>query len=80
MNKGIPFTKKFIWKLKIPLKDKIFLWFIQQGVILTKDNLAQKNWVGSQKCCFYDRNEMIKLFFIVILQKLSGGLSILLPG
>jgi hypothetical protein len=27
---------------KIPLKIKIFLWLIQQGAILTKDNLSRK--------------------------------------
>jgi hypothetical protein len=64
MNQGTPFTNKFIWNLRIPLKIKIFLWYIQRGVILTKDNLAKRNWVGSQKCCFCDCNETIKhLFF-----------------
>ena len=38
-----PFRHKSIWKLKIPLKIKIFLWFLQRGVLLTKDNLAKKN-------------------------------------
>jgi len=39
-----PFYHKKLWKLKIPLKIKIFLWFLQKGVILTKDNLARRNW------------------------------------
>ena len=26
-----PFRHKMIWKLKIPLKIKIFLWFLQRG-------------------------------------------------
>ena len=38
-----PFRHKLIWKLKIPLKIKIFLWFLQKGVLLTKDNLVKKN-------------------------------------
>jgi hypothetical protein len=38
-----PFLHKKIWKIKIPLKIKIFLWFLQKGVVLTKDNLARKN-------------------------------------
>ena len=38
-----PFRHKNIWKLKIPLKIKIFLWYLQKGVLLTKDNLAKKN-------------------------------------
>ena len=32
------------WKLKVPLKIKIFLWYLKKGVILTRDNLAKINW------------------------------------
>jgi hypothetical protein len=32
-----PFRHKMIWKLKIPLKIKIFLWYLQRGIVLTKD-------------------------------------------
>jgi len=38
--------------MKVPLKIKIFLWFLEKGVILTKDNLARRNWNGSKACCF----------------------------
>ena len=38
-----PFQHKMIWKLNISLKIKIFLWYLQRGVVLTKDNLARKN-------------------------------------
>jgi len=38
----IPFQHRKIWKIKVPLKIKIFLWFLQRGVVLTKDNLARK--------------------------------------
>jgi hypothetical protein len=34
----------FIWKLKIPLKVKVFMWYLFKGVILTKDNLARRQW------------------------------------
>jgi hypothetical protein len=30
-------------KQKVPLKIKVFLWFIHQGVTLTKANLARKS-------------------------------------
>ena len=36
MNQHAPFRHKLIWKLKIPLKIKIFFWYLQRGVILTK--------------------------------------------
>ena len=48
MNLDTPFSNKFIWKLKLPLKIRIFLWYVQRGVILTKDNLAKRNWFGNQ--------------------------------
>ena len=43
INQHAPFHHKLIWKLKIPLKIKIFFWYLQKGVILTKDNLVRKN-------------------------------------
>ena len=41
---GVPVEKyeKF-WKMKIPLKSKIFSWYARRGVILTKDNLVKRN-------------------------------------
>ena len=55
---------KLIWKMKIPLKTKIFAWYLRRGVILTKDNLAKRNWLGSKKCVFCHHDETIKhLFF-----------------
>ena len=32
-----------IWKIKVPLRIKIFMWFVHKRVILTKDNLVKKN-------------------------------------
>jgi hypothetical protein len=54
------------WKAKIPLKIKIFLWYLWKGVILTKDNLAKRQWKGCTCCCFCSEQETIQhLFFIV---------------
>jgi hypothetical protein len=33
------FLRKYLWKLKLPLKIKIFMWFLNKKVLLTKDNL-----------------------------------------
>jgi hypothetical protein len=53
-----------IWKLKLPLKIKVFIWYIIKGVTLTKDNLARRRWKGSVKCCFCNLDESIQhLFF-----------------
>ena len=31
-----------VWKLKLPLKIKVFMWYLYKGVILIKDNLARR--------------------------------------
>jgi hypothetical protein len=49
---------------KVPLKFKVFLWFIHQGVILTKVNLVKIKWKGSLKSCYCNCNKRIDhLFF-----------------
>jgi len=53
-----------VWKLKLPLKIKVFLWYLRRGVILTKDNLGKRNWKGCTRCCFCSSEESIQhLFF-----------------
>jgi len=42
INGNVQFDKH-LWKLKIPLKIKISMWYLNRGVILTKDNLARRN-------------------------------------
>jgi glycosyltransferase involved in cell wall biosynthesis len=59
-----PFQHKKIWKWRLPLKIKFFRWFLQKGVVLTKDNLAKKNWKGSQKCVCCNMNETIQHLFM----------------
>jgi hypothetical protein len=56
-------NNKLIWKMKIPLKSKVFAWYLRHGVILTKDNLVKRNWQGSQKCVFYHHDETIEHIF-----------------
>jgi hypothetical protein len=53
-----------LWKLKLPLKIKIFQWYLKKGVVLTKDNLIKRNWNGSKRCAFCSKDETIQhLFF-----------------
>ena len=63
IHQNIPNTNKKLWKLKIPLKINIFLWYLKQGVILTKHNLARRNWQGSQQCRFCHKDETIQYLF-----------------
>jgi hypothetical protein len=48
---------------KVPLKIKVFMWFLHRKVLLTKDNLIKRNWTGNEKCYFCDNKESIHLFF-----------------
>jgi len=41
--------KELFWKARLPLKIKIFLWYLKRGVILTKDNLLKRKWKGDAK-------------------------------
>jgi hypothetical protein len=54
MNVHIVFLKKYLWKIKIPLKIMIFMWFLHIKVVLTKDNLAKRNWNICTKSVFCD--------------------------
>ena len=51
-----------IWQIQVPMKIKVFLW--KKGVILTKDNLARRNWNGDKKCCFCHFPENMQHLFI----------------
>jgi hypothetical protein len=64
MNDHTVYLRKYLWKLKIPLKIKIFMWFLSNKVLLTKDNLAKRKWKGCQKCCFCDSIETVNHLFI----------------
>lgn len=62
-HSDVPVDNKKMWKLKILLRVKIFLWFLSRGVILTRDNLARRNSQGSKTCTFCQHDKSIKHFF-----------------
>jgi hypothetical protein len=49
MNGHAKCLRKYIWKTKVPLKIKVFMWFFHRKVILTKDNLVRRNRKGNTK-------------------------------
>jgi hypothetical protein len=65
MNDHTPFLRKYLWKIKIPLKIKIFMWFLSNKVLLTKDNLAKRSWMGCTKCCFCGEQESVEHLFLL---------------
>ena len=52
---GLSFKK--IWKAKIPLKIRIFMWLVSQNAILTRDNLTKHKWKGNTSCAFCTEKE-----------------------
>jgi hypothetical protein len=49
-----------IWKLKLHLKIKVFMWYLYKGVVLTKDNLVRRQCQGDKNCCFCCLDESIQ--------------------
>jgi hypothetical protein len=76
INNGVVQRNTIVWKMRVPLKIKIFIWYIQKGAILTKDNLARQNWNESEQCCFHMNNESIHhLFYNCYYEKFLSGLT-----
>ena len=48
----------------MPLKIKIFMWFLYRKEILTKDNLIKRRWAGCKKCVFCDADETVDHLFV----------------
>uniref|UniRef100_A0A8I6XUJ7 Reverse transcriptase zinc-binding domain-containing protein n=1 Tax=Hordeum vulgare subsp. vulgare TaxID=112509 RepID=A0A8I6XUJ7_HORVV len=64
INTGTLSRSLKIWNIKVPLKIKVFMWFIHKGVILTKDNLIKRRWRGRSNCCYCEQNETIRHLFL----------------
>jgi hypothetical protein len=67
-----------IWKLKLPLRIKIFLWYLKREVVLTKDNLLMRNWWGGKIVCFAHNLNLSNIYSLsVTLLSLCGQQYIL---
>jgi hypothetical protein len=55
-----------IWKLRIPLKIKIFMWYLKRGVVLTKDNLSRRNWRVGNSVCFVHKLKQSYIFSLMV--------------
>lgn len=62
-NQHESINNSFIWKAKVPLKIKIFMWLLENNNILTKDNLIRRNWKGDKFCAFCNEEETIDHLF-----------------
>jgi hypothetical protein len=64
MRVEVPNSNKKLWKIKVPPKIKVFLWYLRKDVLLTKDNLIRHNWNDNKSCVFCHKDETIlHLFF-----------------
>jgi hypothetical protein len=48
-----------LWKSKLPLKIRNFLWLVYRERIQTVDNLKKKRWKGDEKCQFCLESESV---------------------
>jgi hypothetical protein len=62
-------NNSYLWKFKVPLKIRVFLWLLYREAILTKDNLVKRNWHENVMCYFCNNLEIIHLFFDCVLAK-----------
>jgi hypothetical protein len=75
ITNGTAHINKQLWRMKVPLKIKISMWYLRKEVVLTKDNLTKQNWGGSKQCSFCLRDETIQhLFFDYYYARFLWGL------
>ena len=66
---------KKLWKAKLPLKIKVFMWLVKLNAILTRDNLSRKGWQGDKMCSFCSSPESTEhLFFSCVISKYCWSL------
>jgi hypothetical protein len=64
MDDHTKYHHKYLWKIRVPIKIEVFMWFLHNKVLVTKDNLIKRKWQGSDKCCFCDHKETMQHLFL----------------
>lgn len=57
ITEGCNFPQKFMWNVKVPAKNKVFLWLVNKKSILTRDSLLRRGSKGSTHCVFCGKDE-----------------------
>jgi hypothetical protein len=79
-SKIIPHNS-YLWKIKLPLRIKVFLWVLYREAILTKDTLVKINCHENEMCNFCSNKETIQhLFFDCTLAKFIWRAVYLVAG
>jgi hypothetical protein len=60
----ITFTSGNYFEMNVPLNIRMFMWFLHQKVLVTRDNLAKRNCHGNMKCCLCGKEESVQHVFI----------------
>jgi hypothetical protein len=77
LNGNTGYLHKYLWKMKVPLKIKIFMWFVHRKEILTKDNLVKKIGKGVLNVVYVIMRKQFNIFsFTIRLRKLFGQLFV----
>lgn len=66
------FPFKFWWKVKIPPKINVFIWFTVHNCIPTKDNHMKRGWTSKKNVCNVAKRSHQITFFYIALQLNSG--------
>jgi hypothetical protein len=53
-----------VWRAKLPLKIKIFLWQLYNEKIQTAERLKKRNWAGSMECKLCGQVESVEHLFL----------------
>jgi hypothetical protein len=61
---GVKVPYRFLWKIKILHKIKIFLWLIIKNRILSEENLIKRNWSGSLIASFVGCLNLLSICFL----------------
>lgn len=51
-----------LWKNKMPLKVKIFMWLCYHNRVQTLDQIKKRGWKGNTKCMLCGLEENIAMF------------------
>ena len=55
---------KYLWKIKVPAKFKVFLWLVYKKIIHPRDSLLKRGWKGESNCVFCGKDEPVDQLFI----------------
>ena len=56
---------RHIWKAKIPPRVKIFMPLLENDVVLTKDNMSKRKWIGNiLLLLFFPIMKLVDIYFL----------------